>query len=130
MEAHNFLNAGGTASSSSSGSDSGWLQLVGVAVEFGVSYLTAKSEGKKNQALLQQMADLDTQQAGKLKAMLNASITEVAKTKIIIDFINSQKISQLEAETKKKRILPLIGLGFGVFLLGLIFYKLHKQSNG
>ena len=120
MEAHNkFLNAGG----------GDWTQLVGVAVDFGIQYLTAKGENKKNEELLQSIAELDAQEAEKLKNLLNASLTEVAKTQVIIEFLDAEKIKKLEAETKKKRILPLIGLGFGVVLLGLIFYKLHKQNG-
>jgi len=115
---NSFLNAGG-----------GWAELISVGVDFGVQYLTAKGENKKNEELLQSMSELDAQEAEKLKNLLNASLTEVAKTQVIIDFLNAEKIKKLEAETKKKRILPLIGLGFGVVLLGLIFYKLHKQNG-
>ena len=120
MEAHNnFFNAGGAD----------WTQLVGVAVDFGIQYITAKGENKKNEELLQRISELDAQEADKLKKLLNDSVTEVAKTQVIIDFLNAKKIKDLEAESKKKRILPLIGLGFGVVLLGLIFYKLHKQNG-
>jgi len=116
---NSFLNAGGAD----------WTQLVGVAVDFGIQYLTAKGENKKNSELLQSISDLDAQEAEKLKNLLNASLTEVAKTQVIIEFLNAEKIKQLDADAKKKRILPLIGLGFGVVLLGLIFYKLHKQNG-
>ena len=124
------VDSSSASSGSSSGIGSGWSTLIEVAFQFGVGYLTAQSEGKKNQALLEQMSALDAQQATKLKALLSASQDESAKTKLIFDFLNQQKVSQLEAETKKKRILPLLGLGFGVILLSLIFYKLHKQNNG
>ena len=111
----------------------GWSQLIKVGVDFGVGFLTAnitKDENRKNQELLQQMAKLDAEQAKRLKALLSTASDNIAKTKIIIDYINSEKINQLQSETKKKRILPLIGLGFAVILLGsLIFYKLH-QKNG
>jgi hypothetical protein len=120
METHSsFLNAGGA----------GWVELVGVAVDFGVQYLTAKQEGEKNRALLEQMAQLDAQSAEKLKKALNASLTEVAKTQVIFEFLNDKKIKELEADTKRKRILPLIGLGVGVVVLALIFYKLHRQNG-
>jgi hypothetical protein len=74
-------------------------------------------------------AKYHNQEAEKLKNLLNASLTEVAKTQVIIEFLDAEKIKKLNADTKKKRILPLIGLGFGVVLLGLIFYKLHKQNG-
>ena len=119
QERSSFLNAGG----------SGVGELVGVAVDFGVQYLTAKNINKENEQLLQSMAELDAQEAEKLKTLLNASLTEVAKTQVIIEFLDAEKIKKLNADTKKKRILPLIGLGFGVVLLGLIFYKLHKQNG-
>ena len=123
MEAHNnFLNADGA-----DGAD--WTQLVGVKAKLGIQYLTKQKENKKNIELAQRVAELDAQEADKLKKILDASTTEVAKTQAIIDFLNEKKIKDLEADTKKKRILPLIGLGFGVVLLGLIFYKLHKQNG-
>jgi len=123
MEAHNnFLNADGA-----DGAD--WTQLVGVTAKLGIQYLTKQKENKKNIELAQRVAELDAQEADKLKKILDASTTEVAKTQAIIDFLNAKKIKDLEADTKKKRILPLIGLGFGVVLLGLIFYKLHKQNG-
>ena len=123
MEAHNnFLNADGA-----DGAD--WTQLVGVTAKLGIQYLTKQKENKKNIELAQRVAELDAQEADKLKKILDASTTEVAKTQAIIDFLNEKKIKDLEADTKKKRILPLIGLGFGVVLLGLIFYKLHKQNG-
>ena len=123
MEAHNnFLNADGA-----DGAD--WTQLVGVTAKLGIQYLTKQKENKKNIELAQRVAELDAQEADKLKKILDASTTEVAKTQAIIDYLNAKKIKDLEADTKKKRILPLIGLGFGVVLLGLIFYKLHKQNG-
>lgn len=115
-----FLNAGGGG---------GWDELVKVGVDFGIQYLTAKSENKKNEQLLKSISELDAQEADKLKKLINASATETAKTKVILEFLNNAKIKQLELETKKKRILPLIGLGFGVLLLSIIFYKLHKQNG-
>jgi hypothetical protein len=120
MAVHNkYLNAGG----------SGVGELVGIAVEFGVGYLTTKNINKEQEQLLVAMSELDAQEAEKLKNLLNASLTEVAKTQVIIEFLDAEKIKKLNADTKKKRILPLIGLGFGVVLLGLIFYKLHKQNG-
>jgi hypothetical protein len=120
METHSsFLNAGGA----------GWTELVGVAVEFGVGYLTAKNLNEENKKLLQQMAELDAQSAENLKKALNASLTEVAKTQVIYEFLNAKKIKELEEDTKRKRILPLIGLGVGVVVLALIFYKLHRQNG-
>jgi hypothetical protein len=121
METHNkFLNAGGLG---------GWSELISVGVDFGVQYLTAQKENKRNEELLRRMAELDAQQAEKLKKMLKDSVTEVAKTAVIIEFLNQADIKKLEEKSKKDRILPLIGLGFGIILLSLIFYKLNKQSK-
>lgn len=114
----NFLNAVGD-----------WTELVSVAVDFGVQYITAQGENDKNKELLQQLAELDAQSAEKLKKLLSESINEKAKTQVMFDFLNAEKIKKLEAERKKKLILPYIGLGVGVILLGLIFYKLHKQNG-
>jgi hypothetical protein len=103
--------------------------LIDVAINFGVSYLTAKSENKKNEELLKRMAELDEQQAEKLKKLIAESATELAKTKVIFDFLAEEDAKKLEVQRKRERILPIIGLGFGVILLGLIFYKLHKQNK-
>jgi hypothetical protein len=107
----------------------GWSALIDVAINFGVSYLTAKSENRKNEELLQRMAELDNQQAEKLKKLIAESATELAKTKAIFDFLAEEDAKKLEAQRKRERILPIIGLGFGAILLGLIFYKLHKQNK-
>lgn len=114
---------------SSSSSTQAWSALIDVAINFGVSYLTAKGEGRKNEKLLRQMAELDAQSAEKLKGLINASVNELAKTQVIIEFLNAENIKKLEAERKKKRIIGLAVLGFGAVLLGLIFYKLHKQNG-
>lgn len=126
-----YLNAGGATGGASggSGSGAGWSALIDVAVNFGVGYLTAQGEKRKNEELLKKMAQLDKKQAEELKKRINEALTEVAKTQVIIEFLNEEKIKQLEAESKRKRILPLIGLGFGVVLLGLIFYKLSKRNG-
>jgi Tfp pilus assembly protein PilN len=124
----NYLSAGG-ASTGSSGALGGWDALIGVAVDFGVQYFTAKSEGRKNEEFLRKMAELDEQQAVKLKKLISDASTEVAKTKVIIDFLNKEEIKKLEAQRKKERMLPLIGLGVGVILLAIVFYKLKKQNG-
>jgi hypothetical protein len=118
MRNNNYFNALGDYSS-----------LISTAVDFGIQYMTAKGESKKNEELLQQLSQLDKQQADKLKKILTEVATEDAKTKAVIDFLNEQKIKRLEDETKKKRILPLVGLGFMVVLLGIIFLT-HKKENG
>ena len=136
MQTRKFFNAGGTATGSGtptgSGASAGSVGasiLIDTAINFGVMYLTAKGEAKKNKELLEKMAELDKAQAEKLKQKLSEVLTEVAKTQVIIEFLNEENIKQLEAETRKKRILPLIGLGFGVLLLGLIFYKLSRKNG-
>jgi hypothetical protein len=103
--------------------------LIDVAINFGVGYLTAKSENRKNEELLRRMAELDKQQEEKLKKLIAESATELAKTKVIFDFLAEEDAKKLEAQRKKERLLPIIGLGFGVILLGLVFYKLHKQNK-
>ena len=103
--------------------------LAGVAVSFGVQFLYAKKENKRNEELLKQMSQLNDASAQRLKKLISDSSTELAKTQVIIEFLTAEKIKELEADSKKKRILPLIGLGLGVVLLGLIFYKLHKQNG-
>jgi hypothetical protein len=137
MQTHNkYLNAGGATGAGAvkggaggAGIGSGWSALITTAVDFGVQYLYADKENKRNEELLQRMAELDAQQAEKLKKMLSDAVEEVAKTAVIIDFLNKAEIKKLEDKSKKDRILPLIGLGFGIILLSLIFYKLNKQST-
>jgi hypothetical protein len=124
----NNLSANG-ASAGSSGGLGGWDALIKVGIGFGVSYLTAKSEGRKNEEFLRKMAELDEQQAVKLKKLISDASTEVAKTKVIIDFLNKEEIKKLEAQRRKERMLPLIGLGVAVILLGIVFYKLKKQNG-
>jgi hypothetical protein len=132
MQTHSrYLNVGGATAGASGGAgiSGGVSSLISTAVDFGVQYLYAQKEKKKNEELLQRMAELDAQQAEKLKKMLSDAVTEVAKTAVIIDFLNQEEIKKLEDKSKKDRILPLIGLGFGIILLSLIFYKLNKQST-
>jgi hypothetical protein len=132
MQTHSrYLNAGGATAGASGGAgiSGGVSSLISTAIDFGVQYLYAQKEKAKNEELLQRMAELDAQQAEKLKKMLSDAVTEVAKTAVIIDFLNQEEIKKLEDKSKKDRILPLIGLGFGIILLSLIFYKLNKQST-
>jgi hypothetical protein len=127
-----FSNASGTSSGTSSGASAtsaGVSVLIDVAVNFGVGYLTSKSINRENEKLLKRMAELDNKQAEKLKALIAESATEMAKTKAIFDFLAEEDAKKLEAQRKRERILPIIGLGFGVILLGLVFYKLHKQNK-
>lgn len=119
----------GASASASSGLSSGASQAISVALEFGVAYLYSKQENKKNQELIKRMAELDAKQAEKLKKAISEADSEVAKTKVIIDFLNTEKIKQLEQETKKERILPLVGLGLGIIIIAIIFYKLNKQNG-
>jgi hypothetical protein len=135
MQTHNtYLNAGGATVATAgakggAGISGGVSSLISTAIDFGVQYLYAQKENKRNEELLQAMAELDAQQAEKLKKMLKDSTTEIAKTAVIIEFLNDENIKKLDAQSKKDRILPLIGLGFGIILLSLIFYKLNKQSK-
>jgi hypothetical protein len=125
-----FSNASGTsAGASASGTSAGVSALLDVAINFGVSYLTAQGEKRKNEQLLKRMAELDDKHAEKLKKLIAESATETAKTKVIFDFLAEEDAKKLEAQRKRERILPIIGLGFGAVLLGLVFYKLHKQNK-
>ena len=125
-----FSNASGTPTKSGGSAGSAGLGvLIDVAINFGVSYLSAKSENRKNEQLLKRMAELDDKQAEKLKKLIQESATELAKTKVIFDFLAEEDAKKLEAQRKKERILPIIGLCFGVILFGLVFYKLHKQNK-
>ena len=124
-----LMSQSGKSANASAGKGAGWSALIDVAVQFGVGYLTAQGEKRKNEELLKRMAELDEKQADKLKKLINESATELAKTKVIFDFLAQEDAKKLETERKRERILPLIGLGFGVILLGLIFYKLNKQNK-
>ena len=130
-----LLSEGGKNVSESSAQNLGNLGnlglsvLIDVAINFGVTYLTAKGEKKKNEELLKRMAELDSKQAERLKKLIAESATEMAKTKVIFDFLDQEDAKKLEVQRKRERILPIIGLGFGIILLGLIFYKLHKQNK-
>jgi hypothetical protein len=112
-----------------SAGSAGWSALIDVAINFGVSYLTAQGEKRKNEQLLKRMAELDNKQAEKLKKLIAESATEMAKTKVIFDFLAEEDAKKLEAQRRKERILPIVGLGVGAILLGFIFYKLHKQNK-
>jgi hypothetical protein len=135
MKINDLLGTAGTAlqgqgtKGATAGISGGVTALIDVAIQFGVGYLTAQGEKKKNEKLLQRMAELDEKQAEKLKKLINESATQLAKTQVIFDFLAEEDAKKLEIERKRERILPLIGLGFGVILLGLIFYKLNKQNK-
>jgi hypothetical protein len=123
MSNDSFLNVDSGASGFN------WGALAGTAVEFGVGYMFAQKEKEKNKDLLKKIAQLEKTQAEKLKQRLSEVSTEVAKTEVIIKFLNEQKIKELNVETKNKRILPLIVLSFSVVLLGLMFYKLSRKNG-
>lgn len=129
MQTNNYLNVTSSTAPKSGGSLGGWDTLISTGIEFGVQYMTAQSERKKNEAFLRKMAELDNQQAEKLKKLISDASGEIAKTKAIIDFLNQEEVKKLEAQRKKERMLPLIGLGVGVVLLVIVFYKLKKQNG-
>lgn len=103
--------------------------LIDVAVNFGVGFLTKKSIDKKTEEMLKKMANLDAESAERLRKKLSESATEVAKTQVLFEFIQEEKEKELIAQRNKSRILPLIGLGVGVVLISLVFYKLKKQNG-
>jgi hypothetical protein len=125
-----FFNVGGesVASGSTSGI-AGYSDVIKIVADLGIQYLYAKKEKKKYEELIQRISELNTQEKEKLKKLLEKSLNEVAKTQVIIEFLNEKKINDLEAETKKKRIVSLIALGIGVIIMGLMFYKLNKQNG-
>lgn len=129
MQTNNYLNVTSSTTPKSGGGLGGWDTLISTGIEFGVQYMTAQSERKKNEAFLRKMAELDNQQAEKLKKIISEASGEIAKTKAIIDFLNQEEVKKLEAQRKKERMLPLIGLGVGVVLLVIVFYKLKKQNG-
>ena len=61
--------------------------------------------------------------------MNNDDIGKNKRTEIINEIRKTKEIKKIEDKSKKDRILPLIGLGFGIILLSLSFYKLNKQSK-
>ena len=138
MQTNNYLNVVGAGSGASTGASSGssgggglasWSALIEVGINFGVSYLTAKSEARKNEALLRKMAELETAQAEKLKKLISQADTENSKTKVIFDFLNQEDIKKLEQQRRRERILPIVGLGLGIVLTAIVFYKLNKQNG-
>jgi hypothetical protein len=98
-------------------------------VDLGLGYLTKNKIDKMSQDLVQQVSELNAQSQERLKKQLETALDDVAKTQVVIEFLEAEKEKKLVADTKKKRILPLIGLGFGVVLLGLVFYKLNKRNG-
>jgi hypothetical protein len=105
----------------------GWTSLVGVAVEFGVGYLFAQGEKGKNKELLEKIDKLDKAQQEKLKQKLSDVLTESAKTEVIINFLNEQEIKKLSDDTKRKRIVPFMVLGFSVLIFSVLFLKLSRK---
>lgn len=128
----NFLNVGGdvvAVTKSGTKGIGGYSEAISVVVNLGVEYLYAKNQDKKNKELVQRLTELNIQETEKLKKLLENSYNEVAKTQVIIEFLNEKKIQDLEEETKKKRTISLIVLGVGVIALVLIFYKLNRQNG-
>jgi transcriptional/translational regulatory protein YebC/TACO1 len=118
--ADKFLNAEGASLAA----------LGSVAVEFGVGYLFSKDIKRKNEELLKKIAQLNEKQAEILKQRLSEVATEVAKTGVIIAFLDEEEIKKLSAETKRKRIIPFIVLGFSVLIVSVLFFKLSTKKNG
>jgi hypothetical protein len=131
---NNYLGVVGAdagAASSSGGLSTGTQvagALIDIAAQFGIGFLTSKSIKKKEEELLKEIAKLNAKQAEELKAKILSATTENAKIEVIIAFLNEQKIKKLQEETRRKRLLPLIGLGFGLLLLTVLVvgYKIKK----
>lgn len=103
--------------------------LLDTAISFGVGYLYAKKEKGENNKLLERLSKLDKELSEKLKLKIEEAVNESAKTAVIIEFFNEEKIKELEKETETKRILPIIGLVFITLVLGLIFYKVNRKNG-
>jgi hypothetical protein len=127
-----FLNVAGGAGATtgaSSGGIGGYGAIISLVADLGIQYLYAKKDNKRNQELLQRLSELNEQEAEKLKKLLETSLGEVAKTQVILEFLNEKKIQDLQDETKKKRTISYIVFGVGVVVLGLIFFKLNRQNG-
>jgi phage tail tape-measure protein len=136
----NYLNisgvgagAGASAGASAGAKAGSSLSVYGALIEVGVGLVvgkaTKKSIEKKNAEFVEKLQKLNDEQKERLDKVLLENSTEMAKAKALIDFLNNEEISGLSSQTKKDRILPLIGLGVAVVLLGIVFYKLNKQNG-
>ena len=136
----NYLNvsgigagAGASAGASAGAKAGSSVDIYGALIEVGVGYFvgkgTQKSIEKKNAEFVEKLQKLNDEQKERLDKVLLEKSTEMAKAKALIDFLNKEEIEGLSSQTKKNRILPLIGLGVGVFLLVLVLYKLKKQNG-
>lgn len=131
-----YLNVAGVGASAgaSAGAKAGSsVDAYGALIELGVGYFVGKSTKKniekKNAEFVEKVQKLNAEQEERLQKVLLENSTQMAKAKALIDFLNKEEIAGLSSQTKKDRILPLIGLGVGVFLLVLVLYKLKKQNG-
>lgn len=129
MKTKTYFQVTGSAPKGASLASAGVSMLVDTAINFGVGYMYAKNEKAEERKLLERLAKLDQEQAEKLKIKIAEAIGETAKTRVIIEFLNEEKIKELEKETRKKRILPIIGLVFMTLVLGLIFFKVSRKNG-
>jgi hypothetical protein len=119
--------AGATASAGANLDAYGALIQIGVGLVVGNA--TKKSIEKKNAEFIEKVQNLNAEQEERLQKVLLENSNEMSKAKALIDFLNNEEIAGLSSKTKKDRILPLIGLGVAVVLLGIVFYKLNKQNE-
>jgi hypothetical protein len=106
-----------------------YTALIDIGVGYFVGKATKKDIEKKNAELVEKIQKLNAEQEERLQKVLLENSTQMAKAKALIDFLNNEEIEGLSSQTKKDRILPLIGLGVAVVLLGIVFYKLNKQNG-
>jgi hypothetical protein len=134
----NYLNvasagasAGATAGKTASASSNLnlYTALIDIGVGIFVGKATTKSIEKKNAEFVEKVQKLNAEQEERLQKVLLENSTQMAKAKALIDFLNNEEIAGLSSQTKKDRILPLIGIGEAVVLLGIVFYKLNKQNG-
>lgn len=138
----NYLNVASAGTGASAGATAGktasavsnpnldiYSALISIGVGVFVGKATTKSIEKKNAEFVEKVQKLNAEQEERLQKVLLENSTQMAKAKALIDFLNNEEIAGLSSKTKKDRILPLIGLGVAVVLLGIVFYKLNKQNG-
>jgi hypothetical protein len=126
----NYLNINGAGVGAGASPD---LSVYGALIEVGVGLVvggaTKKSIEKKNAEFIEKIKRLNAEQEQRLQKLLLENSTQMSKARALIDFLNKEEIAELGTQTKKDRILPLIGLGVAVVLLAIVFYKLKKQNG-
>lgn len=112
------------------GTGGNWGALGGAVASTIVSSAFASADNRKQVEMQEKIALLSLAQQKQLEEHLQNVQGEVAKQKIIYDYLAIQNNNEMLNRVQGKRYTSYIVLGVGIIVLAVVILKLGKGKNG